>query len=817
MDTLTHDLRYAIRQLLKTPGFTIVALLSLGLGIGTNTTIFSVVSALLLRPLPVAEPARLVGIYTSDFSGPAYGGSSYADFSDLHDGARSYAALAATMLVPVSLSGSGQPAVATAEVASGEYFRVVGRPALRGRYFAPDESRAGGQVDVAVISARLWHQRFAGDESIVGRTVTIAGQPFTVIGVGPDGFNGLTRGLAVDLWVPLFAYGRLKPGDNFLESRGNRGLAMVGLLKPGVTRRMAQAEAGLLAAQLHRAYPGEWTDIRSEARRFTLLPESDLRIMPQLRGATVGAAALMLTLAGVVLLIACANLGNLLLTRAAARRKEIAIRLSLGSGRGRLVRQLLTESVLLAVAGGVVGVFAALWSTDLLSAFHAPTPFPLDLQYPLDGRVLSFAVLVSVATGILLGLAPALQASRPDVVLTLREDAAGPRRSRLRNAFVVAQVAMSLVLLVAGGLFVRSLRNATAIDPGFQARSALLLTVDLDLNGYPSERAPVFFRELVDNVRSIPGVEAAAVTTNVPLGGSGTRRSLRVVGYTPKPGEEMEFPVATAGAGYFETMGVPILRGRGFTVSDREGAPGVVVVNEAFAARFWPGENPIGRGVLLEGDDGPVSTVVGLAANGKYSSLGESPLPFYYTAFDQHPRSAGVIVVRTKGDPRAVVGPVRAAVASLDRNLPIADITTLQDRLDFSTLPARAAGILLGAFGLLGLVLAALGLYGVMAYSVQQRTHEIGIRMALGARAADVLRTVVGRGLSLTLMGLAIGLALAMVLSRFVAGFLYGLSPNDPATLAAVVALLGAVAFAAAYLPARRAARINPIEALRSE
>ncbi len=817
MDTLSHDLRYAVRQLLKTPGFTIVALLSLGLGIGINTTIFSVVSALLLQPLPVAEPARVVGVFTSDFSGPAFGGSSYADFNDLHDRARSYEALAATMFVSVSLSGSGQPAVATAEVASGDYFRVVGRPALRGRYFAPDESRPGGPVNVAVISAGLWHQRFAGDESVVGRTMTIAGRPFTIIGVGPEDFSGLTRGVAVDVWVPILAYGQLKPGDDFLDSRGNRGLFVVGLLKPGISQRAAQAEAGLLAAQLHRAYPDQWTDVRSEPRRFTLVPEPDLRFTPQFRGMALGAAALMLTLAGIVLLIACANLSNLMLTRAAARRKEIAIRLSLGSAPGRLVRQLLTESVVLAVAGGVVGVLAALWSTDLLSAFPAPAPLSAQLHYTLDARVLSFAVLVSVATGVLLGLAPALQASRSDVVAALRDDAAGPRRSRLRSAFVVAQVAMSLVLLVAGGLFVRSLRNATAIDPGFRTRSALLLSLNLDLNGYSGDRVPGFFRELVDNVRAIPGVEAAAVTTSVPLGGGRTRRSLRVAGYTPRPGEEMELPMATVGAGYFETMGVPVLRGRGFAASDREGAPGAVIVNEAFAARFWPGANPIGRAVLLDGDGGPVSTVVGLVANGKYSSLGEAPGPFYYTAFEQHPRPAGVIVVRTTGDPRSIIGPVRAAVVALDRNLPITGITTLQEQLDLSTLPARAAGILLGAFGLLGLVLAAVGLYGVMAYSVQQRTHEIGIRMALGARAADVLQLVVRRGLSLTLMGLAIGLALALPLSRFVGGFLYGLSPSDPATLVAVVALLGAVALAAAYLPARRAAHISPSDALRTE
>ena len=813
-----NDLRFALRQLLRSPGFTIVAVLSLALGLGINTTIFSVVSGLLLRPLPVADPERLAAVFTSDFSGPAFGGSSYVDYTDIRDRARGFEALAAVWTEPINLSSTGGAEVVAGQFASGNFFQVVGRPAAHGRLLQPVDDRAGAPP-VVVISHGLWRRRFGSDPGVIGQVVGVGGQQATIAGVAPEEFTGIVRGLRVDIWVPFAFYQVIHPGTDELTSRGARGLSIVGLLRPEVPPRLAQAELRTLAAQFQSAYPDAWTDVRGTARRLTLVPESELRVLPQIRGGVLGGSALLLGVAALVLLIACANLANLLLARAAARRREIAVRLSLGAGRARLVRQLLTESVLLAGAGGVLGVVVALWGTDLISKIQVPGPFPIDLAFAPDFRVLAFALAASMLTGVLMGLAPALQASRPDMVSALRDDATGVARTRLRSAFVVAQMAMSLVLLVAAGLFIRSLQNANSIDPGFTARRALLLGVDLSLVGYDDDRGRTFFRSLRERLAALPGAENVSLTTIVPLGMNSARRSLSIRGYTPAPGEEMEFHVASVGPQYFETMGVELARGRGITEQDRREAPGVVVVNESFARRFWPGQDPLGKEIGLEGDEGPWSTVVGVARDGKYTSRGEDPKPFYYIPIDQMYRSSAVFIVRTAAaaDPRSLAGPARAAVADIDPTVPILEMRTLAENLDLSLLPARIASVMLGGFGLLGLALASIGLYGVMSYVVGQRTREVGIRMALGAQRRDVLALVVGYGARLIGIGLVIGLVLALVLSRLVRGFLHGLSPMDPVTYAAVALLLGMVALVASWVPARRATRVDPMTAMRSE
>jgi predicted permease len=811
------DLRYALRQLRRSPGFTLVAVLSLALGLGINTTIFSVVSGLLLRPLAVAEPGRLAALFTSDYSGPAYGASAHADYLDIRERSRSFEQLAAAFFEPVNLAVGDVSDVTLAEVVSGSFFGVVGRPAVQGRLLGPADDRAGAPP-VVVLSEGLWRRRFGADPQLIGRIVTVGGQPFTVVGVAPEKFHGIMRGLRVDLWLPTAAYPVLRPGTDRLTSRGFRGSRLYGLLRPGVPLAAARAELATIAEGLTGAYPDAWSDVSGAGRRLTVVDEAGLRVEPQLRGGVLGGAALLLVLAGLVLLIACTNLTSLLLARAAARRREIAVRLSLGAGRGRLVRQLLTESLLLAGAGGVLAMIVALWGAELITRIPIPGPLPFALDFTPDLRVLAFALVVSVATGLLMGLAPALQASRPDLAAALRDDAHGPVRSRLRGAIVVAQVAMSLVLLVAAGLFVRSLRNAGSIDPGFSTRNALLVTLDLDLVGYEDGRGRAFYRELRERLAALPGVEAVSLTTSVPLAAfGGSRRSLAVRGHAPAPGEEMEFHVASVGPGYFETMGVPLVRGRGFTEQDRPGAPGAVVVNESFARRFWPGQDPIGMEVGLMGEDGPWSTVVGLARDGKYVSRGEEPKPFWYIPFEQEYRPAATLIVRTAGDPSALAGAARAAVRAIDAGVPVAELRTLRESLDGSLLPAKLAGLLLGAFGLLGLLLASIGLYGVVAFNVVQRTRELGIRMALGARASDVVALVVGYGARLLLVGLALGLVLALAFARFVRGFLYGLSPSDPVTYAGVALVLAAIALVASWLPARRAARVDPMIALREE
>jgi predicted permease len=815
---MLHEIRIAVRSLLRTPAFTAVAVLSLALGIGLNTTIFSAVNGLLLRPLPVAEPDRVVGIFTSDYSGPLYGGSSWADYADLRDNARSFELLAGVALQPVGL-GTGEGSVVTiAQVVSGNFFTLVGQSPLRGRLLQPGDDRPDAPA-AAVISEPLWRARFGADEAVIGRDLAIAGHRFVVVGVAPEGFTGTQRGIRTDLWLPAATLPLIRPGGGGedLVSRGARGITIFGVLRPGVPEMVAQAELHTLAAGLRASYPDYWSDVRGEGRRLTLVPEAGLRLPPQLRGGAMGASALLLVLTALVLLVACANLANLLLARAARRRREIAVRIALGAGRRRLVRQLLGESLLLAVAGGALGLLLALWGADLIASLQPPIAVPLALDFSPDARVVAFAAGLALVTGLLMGIAPALQASRPDLVTSLRDGGTDTGRSRLRGAFVVAQVAVSLVLLVAAGLFMRSLQQASTIEPGFTTRNALLATVDLSLAGYSEERGTTLFDGMLERVRALPGVEAASYTTHVPLSLNSARRSLSVRGYEPGPGEEMEFGVAMVGPGYFETMGVPLVRGRGITGEDRAGAPGVVVVNEAFARRFWPGEDPIGREVGLAGDQGPWSTVVGIARDGKYGSRSEEPSPFYYVPYAQEPRSAVTLIVRTAGNPRDLVAPVRGAVRETDPALAVAESMTLTESLELSLLPQRAGGLLLTGFGLLGLVLASMGIYGVIAYTVAQRTREVGIRMALGASSVSVVGLVVRYAARLVLIGVVIGLVAAFALARLVRGFLTGLDPSDPLTYGGVVAVLCGVALLAAWLPARRAARVDPMVALRQE
>ena len=813
---MLRELSIAFRSLRRTPGFTVVAILSLGLGIGLNATIFSAVNGLLLRPLPVADPDRLVGLFTSDFSGPAYGASSWADLADLRERSRSFEAIVGVALQPVNVGLGGESALTMAQVVSGDFFALVGRPPLRGRLLQPADDRAGAPP-VAIVGEEFWRSRLGAGDDVVGRTISIAGFPFVVAGVAPEGFTGTQRGLRTDVWIASAALPRIRAGTDDLTSRGARGISILAVLRAGFPAAAAQAELRTLAAQFRAEHPSAWTDVRGDARRLTLVTESGLRLPPQLRDGALGVSALLLALTGLVLLVACANLANLLLARAARRRREIAVRLALGAGRARLIRQLLGESMLLAVAGGAVGMLLALWGSDLIASIRPPVPVPVALDLAPDLRVLGFALGLSLITGAAMGLVPALQASRPDIVAALRGGGTDTGRSRLRGVFVVMQVTGSVVLLVAAGLFLRSLRQATDVEPGFSTRNALVATVALDLAGYPDERGPAIFRDIMDRVRRLPGVDAVSYTSHVPLGLNSSRRSLSVRGHRPSPGEEMEFPVASVGPGYFAALGVQIMRGRGITASDVNGAPPVVVVNEAFARRFWPGEDPIGKEIGLGGDDGPWSTVVGVARDGKYGSRTEAPTPFYYIPYEQEPRGAATLIVRTTGNAELLAEPVRAAVQAADPALAVMESMTLAQSMDSSLLPARAAGTLLGALGVLGLVLASIGIYGVMAYTVTQRTREVGIRMALGARSADVVGLIVRYAVRLVGIGLILGLAVSVALGQLIRGFLYGLSPADPLTYLGVATVLAGVALVAAWLPARRAAGVDPMIALRQE
>jgi len=819
VETILKDLRFAVRGLIRNPWLSGVGIASLALGIAGNTVVFSLVSSLLLRPLPVGNPDRVAAIYTSDFSGDRFGTSSYPDYLDFRQRLGSFNQIVAMSITPASLRVGGETGRIIVAPVSGNFFSGLGIRLALGRGFAAGEDSVPGGNAVVVLSHGLWTRRLGGDPAVLGRSVRLAGRDFTVIGVAQKGFTGILRGLGEDAWVPVTMSQVFHPGSDDLTNRGNRDLFLFGQLKPGSSVASAQAEAGVVAGQLLEAYPDHWRNLQGTGRQLSVIPENEARIFPGARGPVIGATALLLIVVGLVLLIVCANLANLLLSRAAARQKEMAVRLSLGASRGRLLQQLLTESLLLAALGGGAGLVVASWATGILSGFQPDLPVPLILDVRLDARVLAFTLAISTLAGVLVGLAPALQASAAPIVTALKDEAGtgGRRRSRLRNGFVVAQVSLSLILLVGAGLFLRSLRNATAIDPGFGIGSGLLVTIDPSLTGYDDARAEAFQQRLVERARTMPGVEAAGLASTVPLTIGAGRRSVAVEGYTPRQGEDMEFHDTKVGPGYFETMRVPLVEGRGFSEVDRAGAPEVIVVNEAFARRFWPGEEALGKRVSVSGAEGPFAEVIGVARDGKYVTLGEDPTPFFFMPLLQHPEARVTLVARTAGDPRRVAVALRAEIHALDPDLAIESIETVEQHLGLSLLPARIAGAVLGAFGLFGLLLASLGVYGVLAYAVSQRTREIGVRVALGAGGWDIVSLVLGEGMRLVAVGIGAGLVAALAVARLIRGFLYGLSPLDPLTFAGVACLFGAIAAIASYLPARRAARLNPVDALRAE
>jgi predicted permease len=827
MQTLWQDLRYGARMLWKQPGFTLIVALTLSLGIGSNGVIFSLVNALLLRPLPVEKPSELAAIYTSDFSGGGLGVSSYPDYVDFRDRNRVFAGLVAYQFPqPLSLNIDGTNERMFGEIVSGNYFSALGLKPSLGRGFLPEEDRTPGESAVAVISHKLWQTRFGGDPATVGRSVKINGHPFIIVGVAPEKYTGLLRGFAADWWIPAMMIGQAVPGTEHLTKRDNRGFLVMGRLKPGVTLQQAQADFNSIAAQLYKEWPQDWENIRRQSRSVSVTPESEARLLPEMRMPIVIFMALLMSVAGLVLLIACANIANLLLARATARRKEIAIRLALGAGRWRLIRQLLTESVLLSMLGGMAGLLLAGWGADLLMAFRPPFQIPVELDLQADWRVFVFMFGLSLLTGIVFGLTPALAASRPDVIASLKDETGaattGGRTWRLRGALVVAQVALSLLLLICAGLFLRSLRNASSIDPGFDADNLLALSMDLRLQGYDETRERNFTDQLLERVRALPGVVSASLTDRLPLDLDGAWRGVTIEGYTPQPGESTGINSSFVAPGYFETLRIPLLRGRTFQRQDGANAPGVALVNESFARRYWPGQSPLGKriqmGAVRSGvNDAPYLTVIGIVKDGKYVSLGEEAAPFIYFNMAQNVGLSPTLVVRTQGDPLNSLAAVRGEVAALDKNLPLYDVKTMRQHLGLALLPARLAGSVLGVFGMMALALAAAGIYGVMAYSVAQRTREIGIRMALGANARDVLRLVTRQGMTLVAIGMAIGLTSALALTQLLKSLLLGVSSTDPLTFAVIALLLIAVALLACWIPARRATKVDPMIALRCE
>jgi predicted permease len=810
MSTLVQDVRYAVRMFRKTPLFTAIAVLTLALGIGLNTAVFSAVDALVLRQLPgVRDPDELVQLYRT-WPGVETGSNSVPHFQDIRDNTGDiFAGVTLWDIVPVNLSSGSRTERITGEIVSASFFDVFGATAERGRTFVAAEDSSPGAHPVAVVSHAAWQGMFGGDEHIIGRAITLNGHAYTVIGVMPPEFRGPVAIIQPAVWVPLVQIAQIEPGYEYrLTSRGNNSMSIHARLRPGVSVAQAREHLQALVTRLRERLPDDYKD-----SGIALFTQAEAGMHPRFQKAQVGLSAVVMAVVLMLLLIACVNVANLFLARARDRSREMAIRLSIGAGRWQLVRQLLTESIVFAIVAGSAGLLVAWWVIALVNHIRLPIGIAIQPNLSLSVPVLLFTLGVSLATGIIFGLVPALQATRPALVPALKgESPAGASRSRASRGLVVAQMALSLVLLVCAGLFLRSLRAATTMDTGFAADNLLLASLDPGLQGYDRARTHAFYQRLLERLRANPQVRAVSLATTLPLGIGSSDAGIDVPGYVPAKGERMNIDYNIIVPDYFTAMGIRILRGRDFTAHDDSTAAGVVIVNQRFVDRFWPGQDPIGRTVTR---GKRTLTVVGLVPTGKYHSLGEPATAFMYFPQEQQWVSAMALTVRTTGDPAALATVVRNEVAALDPELPVSDVRTARSHLGIALLPARLVGGALGVFGLLGLVLAAVGMYGVMSYSVAQRTREIGIRMAVGAARGQVVRLVIGQGLALVLIGTVIGLAGALAGTRLVRGFLYGASALDPVAFIAVPAVLLGVALLAIWVPARRAATVDPMVALR--
>ncbi len=815
MEDLVRDLRFALRLLARTPAVTLVAVASLALGIGANIALFTFVKAVFLQPLPIARPAEVVGLYTTDAVYPGLLQSSYLNLRDYAADRAVFSGLAATLVVPLSLAGGGggEAERLNAELVSASYFRVLGVPTLFGRDFTQGEDEKLGAHPEAVLSAAFWRRRFGGDRAVLGRTLVLNGHPFTVVGVAAEGFNGTNPFALRDLWVPMSMRREAAPPPlrDWFERRNSLLLDAVARLAPGVSVERARAAVHALAANLEREYPQD-----DRSRGMEVMPLTPLH--PSARRLVSLVAGFLMSMVALVLALAAANVANLLLARALARRREIAVRLAIGAGRGRLMRQLMTESLLLAFLGGAAGLLLALLGRRLLWAIRPPT-WPETLDIAFDGRVLGFALAVTLATGLLFGLAPALQTVRAGLVAALKSQEAA-RRGRLglglREVLVIAQIALSLLLLIGAGLFLRSLIQAQRIDPGIAAGNLLVASFDLSASGYDDARGQVLCRRIAEQAAALPGVRAASVAVNRPLAlGRGGR--VYLLGHAV-PAPDKGVPVSTNGVdpNYFRTLGIPVLRGRAFRDADTAKAPPVAIVNQTLADRYLPGENPIGQRLRFVGDT-DVNEIVGVVRDSKYGALGEEPRPYVYFPLAQDFGGETTLYVNATGDPGALLQPLRRTVQALDPALPLTNLRTMSSVFSQALWAPRAGAALLTLFGLLGLILATVGTYGVMGFTVEQQRREIGIRMALGALRGDVVLRVLRRSLALTAAGLAAGLAAAFLCSRLVASVLYGIGALDPATFLLAPLILAAAAALASLLPARRAARVDPVRVLRTE
>ncbi len=811
MEAFWHDLKYGTRMLAKSPAFTLVAVIALALGIGANTAIFSVVNAALIRSLPFRDPDRLVMVWENNRNrGRDQNVISPANYQDWREQNTVFESMSAFFDTRANLTGVDDPEEIPTQLVEANFFDLLGVGATLGRTFTPDEGQQGND-QVVILSQGLWNRRFGGDPEIVGKTIKLDGRDLTVVGIAPTDFQlvirqGSQTGNPAELWMPL-AFSQ--------QSRVRRGRSMMAIarLKPGVPHAQAQIEMDGIGARLEEQYSAFNT-----GWGINLVP-----LQKQIVGAIRPALLVLLGAVAFVLLIACANVANLLLARAATRQREMAIRTALGARRGRIIRQLLTEATVLAVLGGALGLALALWGVDLLLAL-APKDLTGLRDIGIDYRVLGFTMTVSVLTGILFGLAPALEASRPNLNESLKEGgrgaATGGRSHRWRSVFVVAEVAMALVLLIGAGLMIRSFARLSSVNPGFDADKLLSIRVQLPASKYGQNSQRInFFKQLSDRVKALPGVRSAGAISFLPFAGGGAATRIRVEGRPPlPPGQELTGDVRVVDRGYFQTMDIPLLRGRTFDERELTEESHVVMINETMARDFFPGEDPIGKRVTINMKEQNVpSEIIGVVRDVRHVALETPPRAMTYWPYPELVYSGMTLVVRTELEPLALSETLRREVLALDKDQPIADIKSMRQLLSESTSRARFSALLLGVFAGVALLLAAVGIFGVMSYGVSERTHEIGVRMALGAPSSNVLMLVVKQGMILALIGIGIGLTAAVALTRVMISLLYGVSATDPLTFALLAMLLALVALVACYLPARRATRVDPMIALRYE
>jgi len=825
METLWQDIRFAFRMLIKNPGFSAIAILSLALGIGANTTIFTVVNAILLHPLPVKDITRLVEVDTIDTKTRVTAanftkmGMSYPNCQDYIRQNQVFSGLVCWVgPIPLTWSGGTEPKQVLGQMVSANYFELLGVSPIAGRFFLPDEDTKPGGNNVAVLSYNLWVNKFGSDLNIIGKVITLNATPYTIVGIGPPGFKGLfTFGNAEEIWIPVSMYPQVLAGffKEFFNDRRFLTTTVFGRLKDGISIGAAEASLKTIASQLEKAYPKD-----NASRSVALTPLADAAVGVNNHDQFVLIGGLMMGIVGLVLLIACVNVANLLLAQAARREKELTLRAALGASGRRVFRQLLTESLVLAILAGVIGIAIAYGGRALLWSFRPPFIRDGDVDISFDSHVLFFTLGVSLVTAVLIGLAPAIKLARPNLIEVLKVGGRGGSvswaRNRFRSLLVVTEIALALVALVGAGLFVRSMQNAQRVDPGFESKNLFVFGFDLGALHYEEGRGQQFFRSAIERAEGSPGVASATIASNFPLGG-GLSRTVFPEGQDEASGYRGTLTqLDDIAPNYFKTLRIPLVSGREFTDSDRKDTTLVAVINEAMAKHFWPGQNAVGKRFHFFGEK-DLREVVGVVRDTVVNNIGEEPQPLAYLPVAQDFSPLATMQVRTNGRPEGVIPMVRSNVQSLDNNLALTNWNTVKELLDQGLWAPRMGAALLSVFGGIALILAVVGVYGVLSYSVTQQTPEIGIRMAMGASTNNVLRLVVKQGMRLAIIGLITGLVIAFAAMRLMSSLLFGISAHDPLIFGGVALILATAAVLACYIPARRAARVDPLVALRYE